>query len=285
MTNRTVNFSWTDGNGSKTDCFDVTSGGITTYLVINRSFTVSALPGQTVEVSVAAVNTTWGTRSLSVPLNISATVPSFVPEVPIGIMSTFGATWVDTKWSENPVGNKTDSYDVLVTTPLGLTWTNGTVNTSINVTGLSAGQNVTVDVYTMNDTTMSAVPAELSTVIPVTDIPVITSVNQSSRLFTMDLKYQAGLNTDLVEITTIRNFENGTNATYVESVPKLSGEVGELIIDNVTPHETVNFIARSLNSTTGLYSVNAYANQTLDNNVVELSMDANTQQLKALYSE
>jgi peptidoglycan/xylan/chitin deacetylase (PgdA/CDA1 family) len=276
MTNRTIMFSWTDGingTGIKTDNFDVTSGGITTYLVTNRSFNVSALPGQNVEISVVAVNTTWGTRSLSAPLNINATIPSYVPSTPIGIMSTFGSTWVKTVWNENPVGNKTTSYDILVTTPSGPTWTNGTINTSVNVTGLSAGQNVTVDVYAMNDTTMSIVPAELSTTIPVTDIPIVTLINQSSKLFTVDLKYQAGLNTDSVEITTVRNFVNGTQTTSVESVPMLSGESGELVM-NVTPHETVNFTLRGLNLTTGLYSINAYANQTLDNNVVVLSVDA-----------
>ncbi|MGB8217814.1 MAG: hypothetical protein WCE94_10985, partial [Candidatus Methanoperedens sp.] len=273
MTNRTIMFSWTDGTGTKTVNFDVTSGGITTYLVTNRSFNVSALPGQNIEISVVAVNTTWGTRSLSAPLNISATIPSFVPSSPIGIMSTLGSTWVKTVWNENLVGNKTTSYNVLVIAPLGSTWTNGTTNTSVNVTGLSAGQNITVDVYAMSDTTMSIAPAELSTTIPVTNIPVVTSINQSSKLFTMDLKYQAGLNTDLVEITTVRNFVNGTQTTFVESVPKMSGESGELVM-NVTPHETVNFTLRGLNLTTGLYSVNAYANQTLDNNVVVLNVDA-----------
>ncbi len=271
-----ANFSWADGAGPvKSDVFDVTVNGVTTYFVTNKYVNVSAQPGQLITVSVTAINQTYGTRTPNVtPLVMSATIPSYMPSTPINIMATMGSNWIKTNWTADDSLIKTDMFNVNV---IGLTsrWTNETTNTSVNTTGLSQGQSVTVKVYALNGTkgatTVNTAPVVLTTTLPVTDMPVILSATSDKENFKMNWTYKAGLNTNDVEITTVKKFENGTQDTIVETVPLITNETGEKVLTNLPPHVVVNFSIRGHNQMTGLYSGSAKSNLTMENNEVVLS--------------
>ena len=276
-----INFSWTDdkSTGVVTDgVYDVLVNNgttiITTYFVTNKFIVVPVQPGQKVDVSIWAINQSYGTRTLSLlPLTISATIPSYMPSTPIGIASTMGSDWIKTNWIADNTVNKTDLFNINVITPLSSTWKNETTDTFVNTTGVSPGQSITVRVYALNGTvgamTKNVVPAELKTTLPVTNSPVVLSAVQNSADFSMTWTYKAGLNTTDVEIGITKRFENGTvEVVPVEFVPLPTDSIRETKLTNLSPHIVVNFSIRGYNNVTTLYSANAYANMSLENNPI-----------------
>lgn len=275
-----INFSWVDdiSTGVVTDVFDVVVNNgtttTTTYFTTNKFIVVQVQPGQKVDASVWAVNQSYGTRTLSLlPLTISATMPSYMPSTPIGIASTMGSNWIKTNWTADNTVNKTDLFDINVITPLSSTWKNGTTDTSINTTGLSPGQSITVKVYALNGTigatTKNIIPAELTTTLPITNSPVIISAVQNSADFSMTWTYNAGLNTTGVEIGITKRFENGTvEVVPVELIPLPTDSIRETKLTNLLPHTAVNFSIRGYNSATTLYSAKVYVNMSLENNPI-----------------
>jgi PGF-pre-PGF domain-containing protein len=278
---KSINFSWTDGNVSgngtgKTDVFDVTVNGVTTYFVANRSISVPAQPGKRVDVSVAAVNQSWGKRTLSLsPLDINATIQAYMPSTPVNMASIIGESSIITNWTTDNTLNRTDFVNINILTQSKSTWYNESKNTSVSVTGLSKGQSVTVKVYALNGTNgatiMNETPAELTTSLPVTEVPVVLTATSDSANFSMSWTYKAGLNTTDVETTVVESFENGTYiSSTVEKIPLLTNVTGGKTVNNLPPHVVVNFSVRGVNNT-GPYSDRVYANQSLANNPVILT--------------
>ncbi len=270
---RSVVFSWTEGEGVETSNYDIVLNGVPyKYFELNKTITIPAQPEQIMNISVYAVNNTWGIRNLSVlPLNMSATITGYTPSTPIGMASTFGSNWIKTNWTANNTGNKTDMYNVVTEVQSVTTWYNETTNTSVNVTGLTAGQTVSVKVYALNGTigatTKNPIPAEKITSLPTTNLPVIESRDIDSVNFKMNWTVRAGNSTDSVDITTTIN--GGTTTTLTVSL--VTNTTTEHVLSSIPAHAVVTFGVLGRNGTTGLPSLSIYGNQTMPNNLVILS--------------
>ena len=105
------------------------------------------------------INVTDGYGSVSsANFTITIEIPTYLPPVPVNLISTQGNFWVNHTW-ESGAGNDTDSYNVSVN---GL-WANGTTSTYNNTTVAAHGwSNITVYAYnssgagTLNTTAVSS---------------------------------------------------------------------------------------------------------------------------------
>lgn len=274
---KSIRFSWIDGSGPvKADNFDIIVNGVKTYFVADRFIDVPAQPGQLIDVSLVAVNRSWGRPGYSDLLVFNSTsIPSYMPSKPINMNAEIAGSSIKANWTSNDSLNKTDMFNVNVIVQSVSKWYNETTNTSVNITGLLSGQLVTVKVYALNGTigatTKNPESAELTITMPTTDMPTILTKTADNSNFGMKWTYKAGLNTTDVEMTIVRHFENGTQSTTVETVPLLTNATGEKVLSNLPPHVAVDFSIRGYSQATYLYSDNVTANLTMENNNVVLS--------------
>lgn len=262
LTASRMNVSWTPGIGDNTDLYNIFVNGVRVNDTVSPFININVFPGELINMSVYAVNTTNGNTLNPVPAYLNITIPllqTYIPPTPVNLTAVNGGNdrWILAGWGSGS-GNTTDLFNVSVDSLSinGTLWINGTTNTSYNITGAVPGIVYQVKIYAVNvtnGTTMNQIPAIIDGIIPLYTPSIPIEVGQSSGNFWALFEWNnvtgnatnnvTGNITDLYNVSVSGSSINGTlhiNLTTNKSI-------------NVTsiPHGYVQVSVYSYNSTNG----------------------------------
>jgi PGF-pre-PGF domain-containing protein len=258
LTTSRMNTSWAPGIGdNKTDLYNVYVNGIRVNDTVDPFVNITVFPGESINISVYAVNITNGNTPNPVPAYLNITVPllqTYIPPTPINLTTINGGgdRWILTEWESGSgnTSNMTEFYNVSMNSLSinGTLWINGTTNTSYNITGAVPGIIYQVKIYAVNTTngTTTSQPAIIDAIIPLYIPLTPEEVGQSSGNFWALFEWKdnaTGNAADLYNVSVNSSLINGTlriNLTANKSI-------------NITsiPHGQVKVSVYTYNSSNG----------------------------------
>jgi PGF-pre-PGF domain-containing protein len=262
LTTSHMNVSWSPGIGSNnTDLYNVYVNGTRINDTIYPFVNITVFPGELINVSVYAVNTTNGITVNPIPAYLNITVPllpTYIPQTPTNVTTAFVTNnTIGLTWSEGTGGNLTDYYRIFVSG----TWiSNMTASTDITFNAIP-GLNYQVEIFAVNATNivtqnMTSVKynASIPVYIPSTPTSVTTAFVTNN---TIGLGWSEGTGGNMTDY--YRVIVNGlwlpnvtnTNITF-NATPGLNYQV-EIFAVNSTYTDTINLTPAQYNASIPVY--------------------------------